>query len=452
VSRPGPIVQKALMVGALVLLLQVAVFMIHGVLDGRRGYRDEATAGIAAAWGGAQTLAGPMLVVPYTVQVKVEEQTQVGERWVRSQAIREVPGEAFFLPDTLDVSGSMECSERYRGVFRLPVYRTRLDVKAKFTATSDLLEARGATPDWSRAVLVVALGDSRGLRATPRYASAGVEGVFRPGRSREGWPGTIEADLPREDAGEFTVEFSLDLQGAPRLAVSPVGESNLVRLSGNWSDPSFDGASLPSWREIVDTGFQARWESTHFGRGFPQQWLEQDGRRPVDLATMQRAASGVTLADPVDAYRLVERSLKYALLVIVLIFAVFFLFELTCGRRVHPLQYALIGGALVLFYLGFLALGDFAESAVAYGMAALVSSALVTGYAWSVLKTGVRAVVVGCGLAATYGGLYVILRMQDFALLAGTAVLFALLAAIMWVTRRVDWYGESVGGDKSARG
>jgi inner membrane protein len=153
------------------------------------------------------------------------------------------------------------------------------------------------------------------------------------------------------------------------------------------------------------------------------------------------SACDVTLLQPVDAYRLVERAIKYGVLFLVLVFANFFLFEVTARLRIHPLQYLMVGAALVLFFLGYLALSEFIAARLAYGAAALASTALVTGYSASVLRTGKRCLIVGGGLAGTYAYLYFILQLQDYALLAGTAALFALLALGMWVTRKIDWYG-----------
>ncbi len=435
---------KLVVIGALVAALQIPVFMVERTLLGRRAYRDEAAREIAASWGGAQTLVGPILVVPCVVETKVDEQARVGERWIRSQTTKQVDGSAWFLPEELAVEGRMDCSERYRGIFRAPVYAARLSFTGRFRPDPEALAPGNPVYDWSKATVLFALSDARGLVRAPVLVSGEARNAFRPGRSREGWPPTIEAALPGASAADLTRAFSfeVDLQGAPRLAITPVGAANTVSLSGNWKDPSFDGNLLPTWREILDTGFEARWESAHFGRGFPQQWSQREGRVEVGSATLFAAASGVTLTDPVDLYRLVERSMKYSLLFVVLIFSVFFLFEVCAPVRMHPLQYLLVGAALTLFYLGFLALGDFVGAGRAYALAAVASCSLVSGYSWSVLKTGSRTALVAAGLLATYGGLYLILRMQDYALLAGAAALFVLLAAIMWFTRRIDWYAR----------
>ncbi len=143
-----------------------------------------------------------------------------------------------------------------------------------------------------------------------------------------------------------------------------------------------------------------------------------------------------------EGYRMVERSLKHGVLVLALVFAAFFLFEILAGLRLHALHYGLVGGALCLFYLALLALGEVASPGHAYVGAAVASSSLITLYSVAILKTWIRATLVAGLLAAVHSVLFVVLRMEDFALLAGTGALFAALAAVMFFTRHIDWHAE----------
>ena len=442
---------KVAVVGVLVALLQVPVVLIRGTLSEREARRDEAVADIASTWGGAQTITGPLLAVPYAYPARVQRETMTDGRIVKTDEIREMRGTAWFLPAVLEVEAQLEPSERYRGIFRTPVYAGDVSVRGHFEPDPAALGLDGAVYDWAHARIVVVMSDPRGLRSTPTYESGESALQFAPAARREGWSPTIEAavalDTPASARSPFTVR--IEMQGASRFAVSAVGASNRVTFRSSWRDPSFDGRHLPVERTVAEDGFDARWETTYFGRSHPQQWVEQPGRAGTRGADLEESSLGVTLATPVDAYRLVERSLKYALLFIVLVFAVFFLFEVTAGASVHPVQYLMVGGALMLFYLGFLALGEFVAVGAAYGAAAAASTALITGYSWAVLKTGGRTAVVGAGVAATYGCLYVILQMQDYALLGGTLVLFVLLAAAMWFTRRLDWFRLGEGGARA---
>ncbi|HWA27323.1 MAG TPA: inner membrane CreD family protein [Lacunisphaera sp.] len=151
-----------------------------------------------------------------------------------------------------------------------------------------------------------------------------------------------------------------------------------------------------------------------------------------------------------EGYRMVERSLKHSVLVLTLVFAAFFLFETLAGLRLHAVHYGLVGAALCLFYLALLALGEVLAPGPAYVGAAVASSLLIVCYSISILRSLARAGTIAALLTAEHGVLYVVLRMEDFALLAGTASLFAVLAAVMFFTRNVDWHAQESGKGAAA--
>jgi len=441
VSRRWSVTFKLAFVAVLIAVLHVPLLLVWDTLSQRRALRDGAVDEIGRTWGAEQTILGPVLSVPYTIQTRVPRQTVVVDRVVHSEELREVKGTAYFLPVRFAAAGALEISERYRGIFRTPVYATTLGLTGEFRPDVCALGLEQATFDWSRARVLVGVSDVHALRAPPVWTQGGRETAFVPAVVREGGWGGIEAPLALTGLEGARVPFSvtLALQGSRRIAIVPVGEANEVTLRGGWADPSFDGAYLPAERTVGAEGFSARWVTTHFGRSFPSAWSEQAGREGLKAHALLGSALGVTLATPIDTYRMVERSLKYALLVLTLVFAVYFLIEVTSPVRVHPLQYLMVGGALVLFYLGFLALAEFVPVATAYGSAAAASTLLVGGYSWSVLRAGARSLVVTSGLAGLYAYIYFMLQLQDYALLSGTGALFALLAAAMWFTRRLDW-------------
>jgi inner membrane protein len=436
---------KLLAIGVLIGLLWIALLLIDGVRQERLGYRDQAEQEIAQTWGGEQVLAGPVLAVPFTYAAKsVREVADMRGVPVRTEEIRTTRAWAYFLPSELDVSGRLDPSLRHRGIFIVPVYETQLAVQGRFHPLPSAVGVEGATYEWTKARIIVGLQFPRGLRAAPVVQWGGQVVTLEPGTGREGWSETLEAPVDATPAAATEgVAFALEmtLQGSRRLAVAPVGAQNRVTLKSSWADPSFGGAALPARRTVTPAGFEATWEQSYFGRGYPQQWTDAAGQTPVAYHQIAGSAVDVTLLQPVDAYRLVERAIKYGVLFLVLVFANFFLFEVTAKLRIHPLQYLMVGGALVLFFLGYLALSEFSAAGLAYGAAAAASTLLVAGYSASVLKTGKRCLIVGGGLAGTYGYLYFILQLEDYALLAGTAALFVLLGVAMWATRRIDWYG-----------
>jgi inner membrane protein len=430
----------------LILLLHIPMLMTRGVLLERQTYQAEAAADIALIWGREQSVVGPILVVPYTYRAAVTEQRVVGDKVVQVREPRMLEGRAYFLPNTLDVGGTVEPENRQRGIYEVVVYTTELRLAGSFRP--DFKEAGIAAEqiDWSRAQVLIGLGDLRGLRTLAPWPG-GDGAVSTSGFEPAEAAGSLallaaRADLQEAAATGGPISFDLQLlvQGSGHLNFVPAGKTTRVQVSSPWPHPSFKGAYLPVARQVEASGFTARWETSHFSRGFPGAWTEQS--LPLANATkqIQGAGFGVEFQSSVDGYRLVERARKYGVLFFVLVFAVFFLFESTSSVRIHPLQYALVGAALCLFFLGFLALSEVLPTAVAYGASAVACTLMISLYAWTFLRTGRRVWLIAGGLAGTYGYLYFVLQSQDYALLAGTAALFAVLALVMYGTRSINWY------------
>jgi len=433
---------KLASIGALILLLQVPLFLTNGVLTERQAYRRQAVAEIAGRWGGSQTVTGPVLGVPYAYKTQVIRSKVVAGRVVNVEETELTAAMAYFLPEALDVAGSVETEIRHRGIFDAAVYGTRLRVTGWFQPDFAAADINADRIDWDRSRVLVGISDLRGVRSVSPLQVAGgqpVEFASADGTAGECLPLAAPAGSAAAGA-RLDFAFEVALQGSDGLQIAPVGKITRLALESRWPDPSFCGAYLPVKRQVTPSGFKADWEISHFSSGFPQAWTTQATQGETMLGRIGAAAFGVAFAQPVDGYRLAERAEKYGLLFFVLVFAVFFLFETTAALRIHPLQYGLVGAGLCLFFLGFLALSEFLATGPAYGIAAAACTALVSLYAWSFLRTGHRTLVIAGGLAATYGYLYFVLQSQDFALLAGTAALFVALGLVMYVTRRINWY------------
>jgi inner membrane protein len=216
-----------------------------------------------------------------------------------------------------------------------------------------------------------------------------------------------------------------------------VGVNNYVHLKSTWPDPSFQGDFSPSHRSVDAKGFDAVWKIPYYGRSYPQQWTDNE---PLAKPGVASSLFGVDLIIALDSYRYVDRSIKYGILFITILFATFFLFEVVSKVQVHPFQYTLVGVALCLFYLALLALSEVVAFGAAYWIGAALSSLLISLYSAKALRSIGRAGIVALGLILVYGFLYVILMLQDYSLLVGTAGLFLVLAIVMYVTRNIDWY------------
>jgi inner membrane protein len=426
----------------LILLLHVPLAMTDGVLRERNGYRDEAVSQIAAVWGGWQKINGPVLAVPYTYRGQVTRTKMINGNAVQVDEASVITGTAFFLPEDLKVTGTMSPEVRYRGIHEAIVYTAQLRLSGSFEPDFGKLGITTEAIGWDKARVLFGVADGKGIRSvTPLKIDDAAPASFEPAGAAGCEGLSLSAPATGAASGKkLGFELDLVLQGSGGLDVTPTGKSTTVRLGAPWADPSFTGSSLPVERTVRADGFEAEWQSTHFSRSFAQSWTSRQTELKNALQSMSASAFGVEFAQPVDGYRQAERAQKYGVLFFVLVFAVFFLFEVTAPLRIHPLQYAMVGAALCLFFLGFLALSEFLPTGIAYGIAAAACTAMVAFYSMSVLKSGRRTAVVAGGLAATYGYLYFVLKSQDYALLAGTAALFIALAIVMFFTRRIDWY------------
>lgn len=436
---------RLVIVAALVLVLLIPVAMISDLVSERQGRRARAIAEVSSSWGGTQAITGPALVVPYT------------DRWTERLAdgqtvTRTAERMAVFLPERLEVRGRIETETLKRGIFSIPVYRLTAEVTGEFGRPSigDLDGADPVAIAWDRARLAVGISDARAIQEATAVTWNGARVDFLPGTSGLAAIGTgIHAPVEVSAAGEgFSFSFPLALNGSGGLRVAPFGRNTVVALESDFGDPSFQGAWLPAERSVSDAGFQARWSIPFLGRDYPQAWTsERDMSRPIETSRF-----GVELGSPVDHYRMTDRSVKYAVMFILLTFAAVWLMEVLAGVRVHPIQYLLLGAALCVFYLLELSLSEHLGFPVAYALASAAVIGMVATYSRAVLGRAGRAVVVGVGVAALYVYLYFLLMNEDYALLIGSVGLFLILGAIMFATRRVDWFavgarpGRALGG------
>ena len=427
---------RLLATGFLVLLLQIPIIHIDSAIRERRDTRDEAAASVTRTFGGKQTVMGPMLVVPALGVTVGGDGKTIPTRTLR-----------FILPDVLDVDTQAAIEVRRRGIFDVPVYVTPVRLRGRFELADELARAERSELRlaWSEAQICYSLTDPRAIQDAGNMVLGGVTLPLRPGTGECGplLSAGVHAPLLLEPGKSptSTLSFSnvLTVRGSQRLGFVPVGSSSSVRLQAPWTTPSFDGAFLPRRHDIDGRGFTAEWRVLHLARNFPPAF----DRDEIPFSRLAEADFGVSLLSPVDAYRTTERAVKYQLLFLGLTATLFFLLELLVRLRVHPVQYLLIGLGLVLFYLLLLSLSEHLGFTWAYATAAAAVTTLVTVYGRSVLRSRRQALTLGGLLGALYGLLFVLLQIQDYALLAGSLALLGALAAVMFFTRRVDWYGSA---------
>ena len=432
--------QKALLVkialiGAVALLLQIPVEMIRGLIGERKQARNGVIADIARGTSEAQKIVGPILVIPWTR---------------RSTATTKVEyGHVALLPETLAIEGGIESQEKYRGIYKAHLYTLNATLRGRFVLPTGFgLQDGAGTVVFGRAKLVLGLQDMRGLRDGLRVEWNGAVPALAPGGAENaGVPNGIHADLgylpiPKTAlAQDFSIRISL--LGTQRLDIVPVGATTTVALSSTWPHPSFTGRILPdAGTKISGDGFAARWRTSHFATNIAQ--LHQRCAQARQCDAFQQHTLAVSFIEPVDLYQTVERSVKYGFLFILLTFSALFLFEVLQRHALHPIQYALVGFALAVFFLLVISLSEHLGFATAYALAASACVALIAYYTGHVLKSVRHGFGFGAALAGLYALLYVLLRSEDHALLMGSLLVFGCLAAAMIATRRVDWYALGV--------
>ncbi len=423
---------KAVVVAVVALLLLIPVQLLRSLVEERAQMREQAIASVSRGWGGRQLLSGPILAIPTTVS---NQNTNT----------REAPRDWYVLPDSLELESQLgvEPERRKLGVYEVPVYTAKVHAIAKFDLAPKLATLAasqlGVTLHLDRARLLIPVSDTRGVRVVrinDDNASAGANFEPEPGFAIAAIAAPIRNGAELQ-SGPRTVDVSLEVAGTESLRFLPLGRSTRLQLTGNWAHPGFTRGFLPTERHIATDRFDATWQVLDLNRGYPSHWFQNEVQSPA----LEDSAFGVDLVQPVDLYVQAERSVKYAGLFIALSLLTLFLWEHLARKSLHPIQYGLMGLALSVFYLLLLALAEHIGFANAYIVAALALCSLLGVY----IAGAFRSSMAGSGSAVAFGAVYALLYLlvtsEDYSLLAGSIGLFAILATVMILTRRVNWYG-----------
>lgn len=428
---------KALIIGVIVLVLMIPLTLLRGLVSERVSMRNAAQSKVAAGWGGHVMATGPVLVVPVQHRVQKDDQVHLIETRVS------------ILPTRIDATVTLERQPDARrvGIYEVPVYLARVRFVGEFDPGTWETWQQGR-PDyewkWERARVLVPMAQTRELREVSVASLQDRTLAFEPSRG-EGLRG-IEAPLSLAANPGSSMPFDLQFTfaGSDTFMFVPLGRETTARLQANWPHPSFTGLVLPTTYSMDADGFSAEWKVLELNRDFGGIALGDE----LDLEDLTRASFGVGLFQPIDIYQRGERAIKYALVFIALTFLTFFAWEQVSEIRWHPLQYLLVGLALSLFYLLLIALTEHMAFGVAYAVAATALVLLIAVYVSGALASKIKGAGVGTAIGATYGFLYLLVLSESYALLLGSIAVFAALAAVMIVTRRIDWYARGASGEK----
>jgi len=416
---------RMFLIGGLTVALLIPSLLITGLVDERETTRDSAVSEVSDKWGNAQTIAGPILTVVYRVP-----------SYTTKERIVYTTGLAHFLPESLVVSATIQPEVRHRGMYEVVLYSSRIQFRGTFAAPA--FAQLGIPAEdilWDKAFLTLGISDLKGVKEGISIQFDDQTLVADPGVNADEVLTTGINVHPKvsPSAKAYAFSASLDLNGSGQLMFVPVGKETRVTVASPWGNPSFIGNTLPVRRVVSEGTFAADWKVLHLNRNFPQQWAGKQ----FDIS---QASFGVKLLLPVDEYQKTTRAAKYAIMFIVFTFLAFFLTEILNKKVIHPIQYALIGFALLLFYVLLLSISE----QMAFNYAYVISSAgiilLVGGYTRSVLTSNVAALAIAGIMILLYGFMYVLLQLEDYALLLGSVGLFLILALVMYLTRRIDWF------------
>jgi inner membrane protein len=431
----NPIISRIFMMGFLILALLIPASMISSLIDEREGRRNQVIREINSRWALGQTIAGPMLEIPY----KIFHETKQFENGKEKKTLTSEIRTAYFLPDRLEVTGEIYPETRCRGIYKSIVYTAGLQIKGEFLFPDfERWKIPNENIIWDDATFSFGITDMRGINKNIEVQWNDSHLTPKPGIKDEaifsrGISTNVTMNKDKKEKNRFSMK--LDIRGSKTIDVLPLGRKTNIQLSSTWTTPSFNGAFLPKKRVINDKGFRAEWEVFDFNREFPQQWKEYKNWN------IPQSKFGLALYVPVDEYQKTTRSIKYAILFIALTFLAFFLFiEMLNKKRIHPIQYLLVGFALCIFYLLLLSLSEHLGFDMAYLISSLSIVGLTTVYTRSICQTLSLTALMASIFTGLYGFLYVILRLEDYSLLMGSVGLFGILAAVMIITRKIDWY------------
>jgi inner membrane protein len=459
--KPNSLVLKVFAIVVIIAALMLALGSIGGLVDERQMRFREAQQNIEQTQAGRQSLLGPALL-----SACIEEwDTTLGEGKDRKTVAERREFLLAATPHRLAVQAGATMEPRYRGLFKVNTYAGKATLQAQWPSLAALRPQRehaGSRMSCAAPVLMVAVSDARGIRQA-LVKVAGDTLPVRSGTQHPSHPRGFHALLPealRTADAPLAVEVTLELVGTAEFAVVPIADDTRVQLHANWPHPSFGGRFLPTSREVRNDSFSATWNVSSLATTAPSDFLQrmalcapQGGdtaayARPTETAARTQAAPAgciesfsVAFIDPVNPYSLSDRAVKYGLLFIALTFVAVGMAEVMRRVRVHPIQYLLVGCALSIFFLLLLSLSEHLRFDLSYGIAAAACVALLGVYARHLLGGARAGALFAGGVALLYGALYALLQMEQTALVIGSVLLFGVLAGVMLMTRRVDWYG-----------
>ena len=447
---------KILMLIALVLLLLIPLSMIRGLIYERNRTANSAEAEIMEAWGSRLMEAGPVIMVPgvRTEQIRTKTERDGGRIEEKIEELK-YPFTLIIMPQKLNIKADFTTEIRRRGIFSVPLFSGDLSLSGTF----DPAEARASLApnevlSLAKAELVIVLSSQKGFRKIEKALWNNQDLFFQPGnrgfniityRDNEyraargsGQAGSgIYAAIPDFSGSESAFDINIAIQGGQLVRFLPVGQDTHVDIATDWASPSFQGAFLPGSSNITDSGFDAVWDISYLSRDIPLFWKTETN----DYRDYSDSMFGVNFFRAIDTYSLNTRAVKYAILFLIIPFLTLFLLEVFTKKRIHPVPYLLAGIANIIFYLLLLSLSEQMQFYLAYLLTALSVTAMMTLYSRALLPSWNKSWYMGLVTTISYVLLYAVLNAESYALLIGSIGAFLVVGLVMYITRKLEWYG-----------
>lgn len=422
---------KIIAIFFIALMLLIPTAMIRSLIGERESTQTEAIHEVSSKWAEAQTISGPFVSIPYYKYIKEEAKKDVPEK------IIQVKEYIHILPTQLKIGGTIKPEKRDRGIYEIVVYNSKISLNGSFDAIDlSTLDIDPKNILFDKAELVVGITDLRGIEKQVSLKWNANNYFFNSGVTSSDIVGSgintlITIDPSYKTAYNFSVD--LDLKGSQLIYFTPIGKVTDISINSTWANPSFNGAFLPDSREVTTKGFTANWNVLHLNRNYPQIWTNNQYK-------IDDSSFGVDLLLPVDNYQKSYRAIKYAILFIGFTFLTFFFIEVLNKKFIHPIQYLLVGISLVIFYTLLLSISEHLAFNIAFIIAALATLLLISFYVHAVLKNKNLTLLITGILIILYSFIFIIIQLQDYALLIGSIGIFIILALVMYFSRKIDWY------------
>jgi len=431
---------RFVIIALLVLLMLIPLMMVSDIVSERGSRQQAIISDIAATWGQYQVLNGPILIIPYVDHlINIDTITDKnGETKTVTQDIFE-DKTAIILPTALNINVNLREEPRHRGIYKTQVYTADINLSGRFDYASLINEQNQRRRyAWDKAQLLIGLSDTKAITQNSQLIWNDQQVSLTPGtRLSSLIPTGFSAPLKSLNLDELNSKHNFKLQlnvkGNQGFRFTPLGKITQAHITSTWPHPSFQGNVLPNEYNVAEEGFSAKWSIPHLARSYPQQWIMQD-----ENYSLNELSAGVNLFEPVSLYSKTSRAVKYGIMFIVMTFLSLLILEIVSQTRLHLLQYMVIGVALSVFYLILLSLAEHIRFFYAYLSASSVTVLIISLYALAFLKAKWHSLMIFSLLSSLYAVLYLLLQMEDYALLFGAALLLLVTVTVMYMTRNLQ--------------